>query len=154
MGATTIRIKDRTFICQQYSVSQVLELLLILGEALAGPLSKLLGREVSSDMGEISAALQEATDDQTQSTMLEVFGAIRKVGGVEVVVQVLQTTYFEDRPLDSRKRLDEVFSGAGSLIELVTLTWRVLVYQLSPLVEELRPQLSKLGGGGARKQPN
>lgn len=146
-SATTIPVGERTFVCHLYSSSQALEILLTLGEVIAVPLGKILGRKVSADMDELAAAVDDLQDEELNTaSLLGLFGAIRKVGGMDRVVAILQTTYFEDRAIDSRKRFDEVFAGPAGLLDAARLLWRVLVYQLSPLWDGLRPLLSERGG--------
>lgn len=147
-SAITLTIGGRAFISHLYSSSQALEILLTLGEVLSGPLSRLLDREVSSDLSELASAVDELQDKApTTGAILSLFGSLRKVGGVDLVVAVLQSTYYEDRPIDSRKRFDEVFVGPAGLVDAAQLVWRVLVYQLSPLWDALRPLLSGVQGG-------
>lgn len=147
-SAITLTIGGRAFISHLYSSSQAFEILLTLGEVLAGPLSKLLDREVSSDLSEIASAVDELQDKApTVGAVLGLFGSLRKTGGADLVVQILKTTYFEDRAIDSRKRFDEVFQGPAGLVDAAQLTWRVLVYQLGPLWDALRPLLSGVQGG-------
>ena len=142
--ATSIIVGGRTFISHLYSSSQALDLLLMLGEALSGALSKLLDRPVTADMSDLAEAVDELRDQvPTTGAMLSLFGSLRKTGGADLVVQVLSTTYFEDRAIDSRKRFDEVFRGPSELLDAANLTWRVLVYQLSPLWEGVRLLLSE-----------
>ena len=142
--ATSIIVGGRTFISHLYSSSQALDLLLMLGEALSGALSKLLDRPVTADMSDLAEAVDELRDQvPTTGAMLSLFGSLRKTGGADLVVQVLSTTWIGDRPIDSRKRFDEVFVGPAGLVDAAHLTWRVLVYQLSPLWDGVRLLLSE-----------
>ena len=141
--AVSFRIGEHDFVTHMYSASQALDILLSLGDVIAVPLSKMLGKDVTGDLNEISAAVGEIQNkDIDMSAMLSVFGAIRKAGGVSLVVSLLQTTYHEDQPIDSVKRFDQVFHGSAGLVVAAQLLWRVLVYQLSPLLTELSPLLS------------
>jgi len=148
-SATAIDVGERTYITHLYSSSQAFDLLLSLGDVLAGPLSALLDREVSGDMSDIVSAVEELLSKSSGVTVgaaLKLFGAIRKAGGTDLVVQVLRTTYYEDRAIDSRKRFDEVFHGPAGLVDAAQLTGRVLVYQLGPLWDALRPLPSGVDG--------
>lgn len=149
LPATTIPIRDRVFICHLYSASQALEILLLLGEVAAGPLGRLLNRRVDADMVSVIRALDEVAEgDPSPLQILQLFGAVRRIGGVDLMVAILQTTYINDQQINSRKAFDVAFSGPGGLVDAALLLVKVLRYQFRPLWGALRPLLSE-GQAGA-----
>jgi len=145
-SATTISVNDRAFVVHLYSSSQALDVLLTIGEVLAGPLSKVLDREVNTDLGALSEAVGQL---QGQEPPLEaiphLITSLRSSGGTRIALEVLQTTYYEDRLIDSVRRLDQVFEGPLGVVQLIRLCWKVLVYQFGPLLNAFRPTLSGRG---------
>ena len=148
-SATTITVGDREFVSHLYSASQALDLLLLLGEVLAEPLSKILDQKISADLTGILEALSELRNQDLLASLIPpLVGSIRRVGGSDVLIQILATTWYEDAPISTRKRLDEVFGGPAGAIDAVRLTKEVLVYQLGPLSAALRPRPSGQDGAG------
>jgi len=148
-SAESFTIGDQVFIVHSFSSSQSLDVLLMLGEVIAPALGKLLNRKVSSDLSDIAEAVDELKGmdvDMALPSLLAVFGTVRKIGGIDLVVSILQTTYHEDRPINTRARFDEVFQGPGALVDAARVLWHVLRFQLSPLWDALRPLLSGRGG--------
>jgi hypothetical protein len=146
MMPTVIQVGGRPFIVHPWSATQTFDALLLLGEVLSEPLSRILGRPVSRDVGSIVEAFNEA-GQQTLSAahLLSLFAALRAAGGSSCLTRVLQTTRWMDRPLDSVAAIDGAFSGPPALLDLMRLTWEVLRYQLGPFVDGLKPLMSSLG---------
>ena len=145
MTPTVIRQGDRAYIVHPWSVSQTFDALLLLGEILAEPLSRILGRPVAKEMGAIVQAFQEAQQQSLSTLQLfSLFASLRAAGGAECLVRVLQTTRWQDAPLDSLAVIDRAFPGPTALIDLMRLVWEVLRYQLGPFAGALLPLFSSL----------
>ena len=144
--AETFTIGDQTFVVHLYTASQAFDVLLALGEALSGPLSRILNRKVSGDLSDLASAMDELDQEMTAGAMLALFGSIRSSGGMGLVCTILQTTYYQDKPINTRERFDEVFQGPGALIDAARVLWHVLRFQMSPLLAALRPLFSERGG--------
>ena len=136
----------RVYIVHPWSVTQTFDALLLLGEILADPLSRILGRPVEREMGAVVAAFHEAQGQSlTKLQLFSLFASLRQAGGAGCLVRILQTTRYQDRPLDSIEAIDAAFPGPTALIDLMRLTWGVLKFQLGPFVDGLLPLLSSAG---------
>lgn len=149
--ATVLRINGRAFTTQLYSASEALDILVTVGEVLAEPLGRLLGREVDREPGALSEAFGELQDLGAKldgAAFLSLFQAVRKVGGTDLVVRLLSTTFHADRPINSRERFDDVFTGAAGLVDAALLLKEVVKFQSAPLLDALAA-LRAAGEAGA-----
>lgn len=141
-----VEVDGRPFVVNPWSASQTFDALLLLGEILSEPLSKILGRPVSKDLGGVVEAFQEAGERALNAGQLfSLFASLRAAGGSTCLTRVLMTTRWQDQPLASVEAIDRAFAGPEQLLPLMRLTWEVLRYQLAPFAGALQPLLSSAG---------
>lgn len=139
------RVNSRVFISHAYPVGYALDLLATLASALARPLSRILRVEITGGLDSVARALPELRSVGAEQ-MLELLPAIEAAGGSRLCVKILAHTWYEDAPINTEARLNEVFSEPGEgLMDMLILCWEVLAWNLSPLVRSIqaRAQRSK-----------
>lgn len=135
---TLITINHKNFISHAYPVGYALDLLAALASALAKPLSRIFGFAIPGNLEGVAQAMP-ALRDVGADKLLELLPAFESAGGSRLIVRVLAHTWYEDKPLDSQERLQACFGNelGDGLLDMLQLTWEVLIWNLSPLVSSV-----------------